>query len=669
MQPAVPGAAVARPADPQDVQPADPRPAISWARQHWVLTLGLALIAVEVLWKANFLSHLYFRQDDFHDLDLAVGAPLSWRYLTFIGAGHLIIGLRLVAWVLVRVSLYNWALASAVSLFFVAAANLAALRLFRLLFGERPAILIPLLIYAICPLTLPDLGEWSSALESVPLQLAIFMALYSHIRYVRTGRTRPLVFAAGWIGFGLLFFEKGLVLPVLLFAITVGFLSSAPSLPLALRQAAVRYWRAWATYAAMMAGYLVLLTIALHTSTTHPGAPSSAAQVATFSSGLLKSSLLPGMIGGPWQWLPVPGGSYSFSAVAPSLAWLSVLAVAAIIVVSVRMRRAAWRAWAILAIWVVSADMVPVIISRLGAFSAGVLGTETRYLADGIPVVAICIGLAFWPLAQGLVAGPSPAEIAPAPAAPAEAAPAEAAPAGTRPTAGYQLSGSLAATMVAIFVFGSIWSVQAYENVTTGAPAATYISNARQAIELVPRGTPVMNVDVPGNMVEGLFGTYAQESTVIGDLAPDKLAWTKHPKGTIVALRIFGGNGKLYQALVYGASSPPLTPGEKCWPDHKGKVVVELRKPSPTYTGMLRLGYLWYSHGPGVISVRFGPQQRLLRVLPGLHAGYVPVTGSASRVRVNLLNASGLCIGDAEAGNLSPNPLGQVLPPALRGAA
>src|SRR5260370_36509040 len=66
-------------------------------------------------------------------------------------------------------------------------------------------------------------------MESVPLQLAIFMALTSHVYYVRTGRTRHLVWAGVWVAFGLLFFEKALVLPLLLVAITAGFLVAPPS--------------------------------------------------------------------------------------------------------------------------------------------------------------------------------------------------------------------------------------------------------------------------------------------------------------------------------------------------------------------------------------------------------------------------------------------------------
>src|SRR5260221_7357364 len=88
---------------------------------------------------------------------------------------------------------------------------------------ERPAILIPLGVYLLSPLTMPDLGIWSSAMESVPLQLATFMALSAHLRYVKSGPARHLTAAGFFLAFGLAFFEKGLVLHVLLFAVTAAY--------------------------------------------------------------------------------------------------------------------------------------------------------------------------------------------------------------------------------------------------------------------------------------------------------------------------------------------------------------------------------------------------------------------------------------------------------------
>jgi hypothetical protein len=626
---------------------ADLRSAVDWLRNNRVLVAAILLIVVELVWKAQFLSHMYFRQDDFHDLDIAVESPFNWRYVTYIGAGHLIIGLRVVAWLMVQTSLYNWGLAAAISLAFVAAANLAALRLLRMLFGDRPAILIPLLIYAICPLTMPDLGEWSSALESVPLQLALLMAVHAHICYVRTERLRHLAAAASWVAVGLIFFEKGLIVPLLLVGLTAGFLIVPRGFWLAdVMRTLVRYWRAWVIYAALMAAYLVVLAQSLRTSTTHPRIPVSASAVATFAQGILKDSLVPGALGGPWQWLAVPGGSYAFAAPPFSLVWIGLLVAIVVIAISIWRRPIAWRAWTLVIGWVALADMLPVIISRIGSFSADVLGTETRYVADAVPVLAISVGLAFWPLAADQARQPK--------AGGAHGHRARSAP----------LSLEVAAGLVAVIVFGSIWSAQAYKNVTTGEATAAYIANASAAIKQAPRSTIVADSAVSGDMVEGLFGVYALQSRVIGDIAPGKLRWLQHPKGTIDGLHVFGPEGKLYQAKVYGAASEPLPLGQKCLPSKNGRTVVRFQGPSPNYTVIMRLGYLWLSSSPGYVSVSYPGGTQQVAVKHGLHSAYVHITGSVSQVTVRTLGGGAVCIGDAEAGKLRADLTGPVVPAA-----
>src|SRR5215472_2777181 len=208
-----PGGAAHRASAGQALMPraASPAPDVErlarWGRQRAVMLVALLMIVAQLIWKAHLLHGLYFVRDDFHDLDLAIERPLTWRYLTYIWDGHLVIGLRLVAWLLVRASLYNWGLASAVTLAFTAAASLACYRTLRTLFGDGPRILVPLLFYLLTPLTIAAFAWWSSAMESIPLQLAIFMAVTSHVLYVRTGRARHLVAAGFWIAFGLVFFE------------------------------------------------------------------------------------------------------------------------------------------------------------------------------------------------------------------------------------------------------------------------------------------------------------------------------------------------------------------------------------------------------------------------------------------------------------------------------
>ena len=641
-----------------DLEWADLRSAAGWLRKYAVGLGAIVMIAAELLWKAQFLSTLYFRQDDFHDLELAVEHSFNWSYLTFIGSGHLIIGLRAIAWGMVRVSTpYNWGVASAVSLAFVAAASYAAYRLLRNLFGPRPMILVLLAIYLLSPLTVPDLGIWSSAMESVPLQLAILMALNAHVSYIRTGRWWHLAFAVFWVAFGLAFFEKGLVVPVLLFAVTAAFLTDRRTLLAGILRSLVKYWLAWAIYLVLDIGYAILLAISLRTSAAHPQAPASASGALSFAGGLMKESFLPGAMGGPWQWLPTSDSSYSFAAPPAFLIWIAVVVAVVVVVVSVLVRRIAWRAWAILVLWIALADVLPVVIGRVNTFSTAVLALETRYLADAMPVLIVCLGLVFLPLVTEQQRQAM------------HAVALSAASSGHRrqpQRESVQAVRMVGAVLLGVFVFGSIWSVQNYENVTNGDVAKTYIANARSAVQLAPPNTPVFNYAVPKSILEGLFGSYTEESRVIGDdlsaKLDKKMIWIGKPRGTLDGLRMFGPSGQLFAAQVMGATSLPAT-DHGCWPAQHRQITVQLFRLSPVYTFILRLGYIWSGHVPGQIDVQFGSTDQTLTVKPGLHSAYLKVTGQASQIIVQNLSQGKICIGDAQAGYLVANTSGKALPP------
>ena len=121
------------------------------------------------------------------------------------------------------------------------------LRVLRTLFGDRPAILIPLAVYLFSPLALAAVDWWSVAAQTLPLEMSIFMAVDAHVRYVRSGRMRTAVAAAGWLLLGMATVQKGAVVPLLLFALTSAFFVEGRWIA-AVAVAARRYWRAWALY-------------------------------------------------------------------------------------------------------------------------------------------------------------------------------------------------------------------------------------------------------------------------------------------------------------------------------------------------------------------------------------------------------------------------------------
>ena len=625
----------------------------AWARGRGVVLAGLVLIVAQLIWKSFFLGHFYFWQDDFHLTELALSHSFSWGYLTTVVAGHLLPGVNGLVWVVARLSPYDWALASAVTVVLLAGAGLAALRLLRTLFGNRPAILVPLIVYLLCPLTMPDIRWWSAAIESLPLQIAIFMALNAQVHYVRTGRFGHAVAAAAWLLFGLAFFEKALIVPLLLLGVTSGFLMEGPWLR-AIGQCLVRYWQAWLLQVAVLAGYAVVFATSLHTSSVQPETPGTASGAFTFMSKIVKNTFVPGTIGGPWQWLATSNAGYAYSAPPPALTWLALIVAAAVIVASIWSRRHAWRAWAILAGWLAAADVAPILLGRALELGPGVLGLETRYVADAVPVLAICLGLAFWPVAGKpdaasrrwlVVSGGQLGNV------------------GTG-----QLGRTAAAGLVGAFVIGSVWSVQSFENVTTSAPARTYIANARTAVGETPAGTVIVDSRVPAALMIGAFGSYASASAVVRPLesagSAARIHWTTQPDGTIDRLMVFGSDGRLHRAAIYGPGSVPFPTTRRCQPVRHRRSIVRFTFPTFPGTRVLHLAYLAPAAASGrYLTVSYGSQRQVLAVQAGLHSAYFPERGSVDSVTLSgPAIAAGLCVGGVQAGIIAPSSNGPVIP-------
>ena len=82
------------------------------------------------------------------------------------------------------------------------------------LFGRRQAILVPLAVFLFCPLQLAGIAWWSVVLNILPLELGLLMAVDAHVRYLRGGRMRNAVAAAGWLLVALAGSDKAVVIPL-----------------------------------------------------------------------------------------------------------------------------------------------------------------------------------------------------------------------------------------------------------------------------------------------------------------------------------------------------------------------------------------------------------------------------------------------------------------------
>jgi hypothetical protein len=700
----------------------EPRDAAGWARDNGVTLGAVTLIVIQLLWMGTLLARSYFRQDDYFNFDRALSSGLTWKYLMLLSAGHMApLGFG-ISWVLARLALYNWPLICIVILALVAAACVALLRVLRTLFGDRPAILIPLAVYLFCPLALAAVDWWSVAVQTLPLELSIFMAVDAHVRYLRGGRMRTAVAAAGWLLLGMATAQKGAVTPLLLFALTSAFFVQGrwiAAASVALR----RYWRAWVLYGVLLAGYCALFFSRLPSSTTPATAPGPVGRVISFVSTLVGTTMVPGALGGPWHWAVIGDGYAQASppAALQQLSWgLALLIVLASCIYRVR----AWRAWAIIAGWIVAADVIPVVIGRLGAEQPGLLGLQARYVTDAVSVLALCLGFAFLPLAgdeggyrfrrpawaspgTGTPASGTPASGTPASGMPASGTPASGMPAsgtsgtgapgaGTPGTAGAPDAGTPGdggvpddgapgsaarvprplppaarnATLVllALFLAGSFWSLQALEGITNTRAARSYIATARIAVAKAPRGALIVDGPTPAFIMDPyLFYLTGYTSRVIGAMArayPAKhLTWTTSPHGGITrTVMIFDAQGQLRPAALAGvASGPPR--GRRCWKLAGAGTPIPLPRSLFRWSWTLRLNY----SGPAtLLTVSFGGNQAQAALPAGTHAFYVPLAaGSGKAVTVTQLSpAPSQCLTGVTVGTWHAVPSGRPIPAA-----
>jgi hypothetical protein len=317
--------------------------------------------------------------------------------------------------------------------------------------------------------------------------------------------------------------------------------------------------------------------------------------------------------------------------------WLSWIAAIAVIAATIWYRRYAWRSWAILAAWILVADMVPVIIGRTTLQDPALtvfLGLDTHYVDDAVPVLAICLGLAMWPVVGQVDQGAR---------RPALAIPTQAPPV-------------MACIILTAFAIGSVYSVQTYVESTTSQPGRSFIATAGEALEEVPPGTVVVDgLAPPSVMASLLLGSGGYEDQVIGAMAPGKVHWTSQPDGTIANLKLFTPDGRLWPAAIVGVYSRLTPKGDTCWPASQQYIYVPLNSVANVTNGPWTLRMSYVSPIAQQVSVFFGGHWMQLVLKRGESTAYLPVYGSGSQVTVMAQAPGNLCVGNVAVGIIFQN--------------
>jgi hypothetical protein len=588
-----------------------------WARRHGFLLTALALIGAAMAWKTAIVQTAYFKEDDFEFVARAMESDLSIDYLTRLHVGQFMPGGFLLVWLSSRLEPFAWEYAAGGMLVLHACAALAVLRMLRVVFGERPAILAPLLVFLVAPITVPVLVWWAAALNTVFLQVALPMAIASHWHYLRTGRLRHAVAAAFWVLFGLLGFVKGFAVPLVLFALTAIYLGGMLT---ALR----RHLAAWAMYVLPVAAFGVLY-VARSLSTTTVGGLPTLDQTAGFLWELLGKTFATTVLGGPWRWFA--GGDWGVASPPLPVVIASLVTLAALMAVTVYYRRRAAWAWAMLIGYLLVADAVPALWGRvylLGPFA----GTNTHYIADAAPLIALVVGLVLLPL-------------------PGEAEPYR------RELPGRERVAGVCGAALGVFVGASLVSVSLFAGYLGADRRYRYIETARAELAKVAPGTVIYDRFVPAEVMPNSYQAYSLTSRVLGAMASPQLRARMQAPPAAADGMVFDDQGRLRPVDVDGVPLAPATE-DRCWPVTAGTVQVPVDNRVSRVEGTLvRLGYA--ARADTKITLWMGDRPTDVELRAGLGQVFMVATPGADRIVVQDM-PDGVCLGDVKPGRAVPRP-------------
>ncbi len=617
--------------------PALVRPPLS-ARS--VQLLAAALIVAQATLRGWTCLRGYFYIDDFSFTGRAMEYPLwSPGYLTYPYNSHVMPGSYVWVWLTTHAFPLSWPPVAVAMLTLQALLSFLFYRLLAEVFGRRAAILAPLAIVTLSPISLPASLWWAAALNQLPQQLTLVAVLLLHLRYLRTGRRRLAVGAALTLVAGLLFSEKSLFALPLTLALTLAFFTEG-SLLTRMGHTIRRHWLAWALYALVSAPYLWLYITRVPTP-LRPSAPGHD----TLELGVqsLFRATIPGLLGGPWHWATI---GYAGGLADPDafLVVAAAMVIGLVVGATVAAHRGAATAWSLLAGY---ALVNIVLLARSRATLVGpIVGTEYRYQTDVAIVAALALAFATMPIV-GRYRLAAVARLRPRPETHRWFAERVLTPLRTVGLIGPGGEAALPLVVVGVLVASSAWSTLAYDPLWVRNPARAYLTTLRAETASMPVGTLLADAPVPADVAWGLIGPYNRLSRITAPFLPSERRLAPgHPAASIA---LPDDSGRLRLASVSGVHAAP-GPSPGCgWQLGAVPLVVPLEGTAPDAVAVIRIGYI-ASHATA-LTVSAGTTITTVPIEAGLHTAFLAVDGPVHSLSVTAADETArVCSDDVTVG-------------------
>ena len=605
--------------------PGRPRRAVPWSRldrEAVVPTVAGILVVLHLSLRLWTASSGWFLRQDFVAAAAVAGLPVDIP-----GPPGAVALARLMA----SVAPMSWPAFVTLEIVAQLAVDLLLYRLLVELFGRRPAVLLPLVVYLASSLPLVGGVWWSAALVQLPVQLTLLISVTGYLRHLRTGLPGSAVTSAAAVGVGLLFSGGMALVPLLL--VLAGALWDADGPPGARMRDVARHRTVWL---AQIAAVAVGLAVRLPTSAGSLVDGSVLAERVQDLPETLTRTVLPGLVGGPWVWSPV---TLPLAVPDPpaALAVAAAIVVAAVVVATVLVHRGAMRAW------LLTAAVIAVVLVG-GAFSA----TETTELGQ-VPAGVVPPAVVALSAALGLGLASLPVRGAPTVLRRRGWATRGA---GLRVVRGAARTG-LGAVAVSALAAGSLVSTAAFQQHWSANAAREFVESARAGLvgraDLVLVDAPVPEAVVPGAMAP------ANTASVVLAGVPGTPRFLQEGE-SVNHLTALDASGRPQLASVAAVSASGTGPVPDCgWLVGTDAADVPLSQATADGQWIVKVSY--FAGEDNIVRVDAGDTVGQALVGPGLHDLHLQVSGSVDRVVVEVENPQRpICVGLVTVGHARPIP-------------
>lgn len=592
-----------------------------WMLRHRFLAAAFALVLAQGLLRWWWTIDGYFWQDDFRYLAQArSGLDLDVLFQDY--NGHLMPGSFTLARVVVAFD-SSYAVALGMILLLQAIASLLLIWVVDLLFERRPVTLVLLAAAIFTPLTLVGVSWFAYGLQIWPVQIALLACLGSYIRWTRErGWGWLVVTNLAYLG-GLYFWEKALLIPGVLVLFAVLVLGRGQPLGVRLRSM-LSQWRLWVPMLVLTGAYLALFLSRITFGDTNGQDP---VDVGTFVTNGVLSTLLPGLLGGPWtasgSIFTVGATPHLAATLAAGLVWL-----AYVVISVVRTRWRAAQSW----LWVVAVVVVDYGLLVIFRPTAEVLARDSRYIADAIPIIAIGALAAVLPLRH---------EEQPEPTEPGRV---------HRRLAGLteRLPGepALAAGAAAVVLIGAVFSTVQIRDTMQHTTSRLYVDTLKETVE---RDTRRVVLDAGAPFPAVFFGSVGELSAGMG-LKPSFADAGQD-------MQMFDDAGQAREVTVKDIAFEQTGPREQCgWLLRPGEPVdLETGRKSFDWPHrILQVGY-YGKQSPLVTITVDGTDRAELPASDGLGLLTVRTPSMPERVTLTVTEpGASVCITEVRIGNATP---------------